>query len=81
MKSHLRLWLYIAANTLPTITEWITNTFDLTPRGLLILTCKTLLTMVITTRAYLDSGGVNSVPSAASAAATSADDSKPGGSG
>lgn len=52
--SHLRLWLYLGANCTPAILDWLTLQFDTTPRGLLILGAKTLMTICITTRAYLD---------------------------
>lgn len=56
-KSHIRLWLYILIGTLPAIVDWLTLTFDMSPRGLAILTTKTVLAACITARAYLDTGG------------------------
>jgi hypothetical protein len=42
--------------------EWLTLTFDTSPRGILILIFKTLLTTAITWRAYIDSGGNPEAP-------------------
>ena len=56
-KCGTRLFLYVSIGTLPAIVEWLTLTFDTSPRGILILLFKTLLTTAITWRAYIDSGG------------------------
>jgi hypothetical protein len=61
-KSHARLWLYIVIGTLPAIVEWLTLTYDVSPRGLSILAAKTLLSAAVTARAYIDSGGKPSEP-------------------
>jgi hypothetical protein len=57
-KSGIRLFLYIAINTIPAIVKWLTLTFDTSPRGLAILAFETLLTALTTWRAYMDSGGL-----------------------
>lgn len=44
----------MGANCLPAVMEWLTLSFDTSPRGLSMLAVKTLITMCITTRAYLD---------------------------
>ena len=56
-KSYLRLALYIALAIMPEITNWLTLTFDLSLRGVLILIAKTFYAMCLTTRAYVDNGG------------------------
>lgn len=57
-KSGIRLFLYIAINTIPAIVKWLTLTFDTSPRGILILLFETVLTALTTWRAYMDSGGL-----------------------
>ncbi len=52
--SHLRLWLYLGANCLPPVLQWLILNFDTSPRGILILCTSSLITICVTTRAYLD---------------------------
>lgn len=52
--SHLRLWLYLGANCLPAVLQWLTLNYDTSPRGLEMLGCSLLITFCVTTRAYLD---------------------------
>lgn len=52
--SHSRLWLYIGANTLPAVLQWLTLNYDTSPRGLMMLGCSWLITFCVTTRAYMD---------------------------
>ena len=52
-----RLTLYILIGTLPELSTWLTLTFDWTPRGIAILTCKILLASAINYRAFIDSNG------------------------
>ena len=56
-KSYLRLALYILIGTMPELINWLTLTFDCSPRGALILLAKATLTACITARAYIDNGG------------------------
>jgi len=55
--NHPRLWLYIGIGAMPEIQSWLTNTYDTSTRGVLILASKIALAALINTRAYLDSGG------------------------
>lgn len=55
--SHLRLWLYIFIIILPEILQWLTLTFDTSPRGLLILSVKVLLAGATVARSYIDNNG------------------------
>jgi len=52
--SHIRLWLYVGANTLPAVLQWLTLNYDTSPRGLMMLACSWLITFCVTTRAYMD---------------------------
>lgn len=52
-----RLALYILIGTLPELVNWLTLTFDWTPRGVAIVTCKVLLAACINWRAFIDGAG------------------------
>lgn len=52
-----RLILYILIGSLPELINWLTLTFDLSPRGIAILIAKLTLAACITWRAFIDANG------------------------
>jgi len=52
-----RLFLYILIGTLPEIVNWLTLTFDLSPRGIAIIAAKVTLAGAINWRAFIDGAG------------------------
>jgi len=57
-----RLFLYILIGTLPEIINWLTLTFDMSPRGIAILAAKVTLTAAINWRAFIDGAGKTPPP-------------------
>lgn len=57
-----RLFLYILIGTLPEIINWLTLTFDTSPRGIAILAATVTLTAAITWRSYIDGTGKTPSP-------------------
>lgn len=56
-EARLRLALYILIGTLPELTNWLTLTFDWSPRGVAIITSKVILAACINWRAFIDGAG------------------------
>lgn len=52
-----RLILYIVIGTLPQWISWVTLTWDLTPRGLIIIASSLVLTGAVNWRAFIDTHG------------------------
>lgn len=60
--ARLRLLLYVLIGTLPEISNWLTLTFDWSPRGVAIVSCKVILAACINWRAFIDGAGKNNEP-------------------
>lgn len=57
-----RLVLYIIIGTMPEVVNWLTLTFDWSPRGVAILASKLILAAAINWRAFIDGAGKTPPP-------------------